>query len=103
MRRRLEALNTELDATHGLTLQMRIGVNTGEVLAAGDAPPGEPMVTGDVVNVAARLETTPNPARSLAADEPAARFADSASASAGPSRSRAGPTRSWPRPARRIR
>ena len=68
MRRRLEAVNTELDATHGLTLQMRIGVNTGEVLAAGDAASGEPMVTGDVVNTAARLQTTAEPGEILAAD-----------------------------------
>ena len=68
MRRRLEEVNTELDATHGLTLQMRIGVNTGEVLAAGDAPSGEPMVTGDVVNTAARLQTIAGPGEILAAD-----------------------------------
>jgi class 3 adenylate cyclase len=68
MRRRLEAVNTELDATHGLTLQMRIGVNTGEVLAAGDAASGEPMVTGDVVNTAARLQTAADPGQILTAD-----------------------------------
>ena len=35
-----------------LTVQLRIGVNTGEVVAAA----GETLVTGDAVNVAARLE-----------------------------------------------
>ena len=50
--------------THGLTLQMRIGVNTGEVLAAGDAASGEPMVTGDVVTPRPGCRPPPNPARS---------------------------------------
>ena len=35
-----------------LDLEARIGVNTGEVVAGG----GETLVTGDAVNVAARLE-----------------------------------------------
>src|SRR2546427_11667487 len=39
-------------------LQLRIAVNTGEVLVALDARPseGEAMVAGDVVNTAARLQ-----------------------------------------------
>ena len=40
------------------TLAMRIGVNTGEVFAVTAPRPGEGMVTGDAVNVAARLEQT---------------------------------------------
>lgn len=40
------------DAAHGLGLEVRIGVNTGEVVAGA----GETLVTGDAVNVAARLE-----------------------------------------------
>ena len=42
-------------------IEIRIGVNTGEVLATIDPPPGEPMVTGDAVNVAARCETAAEP------------------------------------------
>ena len=38
-------------AAHGL--EARIGVNTGEVVVGGE---GETLVTGDAVNVAARLE-----------------------------------------------
>ena len=38
-------------ATHGL--EARIGINTGEVVVGGDS---ETLVTGDAVNVAARLE-----------------------------------------------
>ncbi|MDQ2967641.1 MAG: AAA family ATPase, partial [Actinomycetota bacterium] len=40
------------DAVAGLDLEARIGVNTGEVVAGI----GETLVTGDAVNVAARLE-----------------------------------------------
>ncbi|HEX7464837.1 MAG TPA: AAA family ATPase, partial [Actinomycetota bacterium] len=40
---------------HGATLACRIGVNTGEVVA-GDASVRQALVTGDAVNVAARLE-----------------------------------------------
>ena len=40
------------DAVARLGLQVRIGVNTGEVVAGT----GETLVTGDAVNVAARLE-----------------------------------------------
>ncbi|HXY72797.1 MAG TPA: adenylate/guanylate cyclase domain-containing protein, partial [Actinomycetota bacterium] len=57
MLRRLEAVNEDLAARHGISLAMRIGVNTGEVLATVDPRPGEPMITGDVVNAAARLQT----------------------------------------------
>ena len=44
-----EMRNTTAD--HGL--EARIGINTGEVVVGGD---GETLVTGDAVNVAARLE-----------------------------------------------
>ena len=40
------------EAVEGLGLQTRTGVNTGEVLAGG----GETLVTGDAINLAARLE-----------------------------------------------
>jgi class 3 adenylate cyclase/tetratricopeptide (TPR) repeat protein len=56
MRGALERLNGSLEETHGVTLAMRIGVNTGEVVAVTVPRPGEGMVTGDAVNVAARLE-----------------------------------------------
>jgi class 3 adenylate cyclase len=41
-------------------LQMRIGINTGEVLAAGTVG-GDLLVTGDAVNVAARLQQAAPP------------------------------------------
>ena len=51
----LRSLNAELDRRYGVTLANRIGVNTGEVVA-GDATTQQRLVTGDAVNVAARLE-----------------------------------------------
>ena len=45
-------------------IQARIGVNTGDVLAR-DATPGESLVVGDAVNVAARLEQAAEPGEVL--------------------------------------
>jgi predicted ATPase/class 3 adenylate cyclase len=55
MKRRLASLNDELNSVWGVTLRNRTGVNTGEVVA-GDPATGQRLVTGDTVNVAARLE-----------------------------------------------
>jgi class 3 adenylate cyclase/tetratricopeptide (TPR) repeat protein len=71
MRRRLEQVNRDLDARFGITLQIRTGVNTGEVLAVTEPRPGEPMVTGDAVNVAARLEQSAEPGRIVVAERTA--------------------------------
>jgi class 3 adenylate cyclase len=54
MREALEHLNGELDRTLGVSIRMRIGAATGEVVT-GD-PSGGKFVTGDAVNVAARLQ-----------------------------------------------
>src|SRR5919197_1042240 len=60
MRDNLRALNKELERDRGVTIQTRIGVNTGEVVA-GDPSAGQALVTGDAVNVAARLEQHAEP------------------------------------------
>jgi class 3 adenylate cyclase len=65
MRGRLSALNADLANRHGLTLEMRIGINTGDVLAVAEPRPGEGMVSGDAVNVAARLEQSAEPGQVL--------------------------------------
>src|SRR5207245_4062313 len=64
MRERLAKLNTEFKAQHGVSLAIRIGVNTGEVMAASD----QNVVTGDAVNVAARLEQMADPGTILAGE-----------------------------------
>ena len=50
----LGVLNVGLERDYGTTLEVRIGVNTGEVVTGTE----ERLATGDVVNVAARLEQT---------------------------------------------
>src|SRR4029453_4865777 len=51
----LASLHKGLESDRGVTIQLRIGVNTGEVVAG--PPANDPaLVTGDAVNVAARLE-----------------------------------------------
>ncbi len=50
---RLQWLNSTRFSRHGLELQLRIGINTGEVVTAGPIDVG--ALTGDALNVAARL------------------------------------------------
>jgi len=64
MHRRLAVLNEELRATWGVTLNCRIGINTGEVVA-GDPGTGATFVTGDSVNLAKRLEQAAAPGEIL--------------------------------------
>jgi class 3 adenylate cyclase len=54
------ALNDELSGGGWPPISLRIGVNTGEVVA-GDPAASQTLVTGDAVNVAARLEQAANP------------------------------------------
>ena len=67
---RIAALNEELTERHGAGIAVRIGVNTGEVVA-GDAAgremfaSGDAVVLGDSVNVAARLEQAASPGEVL--------------------------------------
>ena len=60
MREALERLNVGLLAERGVTLEARSGVNTGSVVV-GSGGPGEAIVVGDAVNVAARLQTAAAP------------------------------------------
>ena len=64
MQARLGALNEELERRFGTPIAVRIGVNTGEVVT-GDASSRETFVTGDAVNVAARLEQAAAPGEVL--------------------------------------
>ena len=71
MQRRLKEL-------FGDAVGMRIGVNTGDVVA-GQARVGSSFVTGDAVNVAARLEQAAEPGEILVG-EPRERRAESTAA-----------------------
>jgi class 3 adenylate cyclase/tetratricopeptide (TPR) repeat protein len=56
------ALATRIVERHGADVGLRIGVNTGEVVAGREAAArGELVVTGDAVNVAARMQQLAEP------------------------------------------
>jgi DNA-binding SARP family transcriptional activator/tetratricopeptide (TPR) repeat protein len=81
------AMRGRFQALFGDSLSLRIGVNTGEVVA-GQAREGGSFVTGDAVNVAARLEQAAAPGeilvgeRTVAAVRGAFGFGSSATAEA---------------------
>ena len=61
MREKVVVLNRELEREFGARLEVRIGVNSGEVVAGTQ----ERLVAGDTVNVAARLEQAAAPGEIL--------------------------------------
>jgi class 3 adenylate cyclase len=72
IRSQLAALNERRRGEGGPELQVRIGVNTGDVVATSTPRPGEGMVTGDAVNVAARLQQLAEPGQIVVGDRTAA-------------------------------
>ena len=60
MQRALATLNQDLEPRLGVTLMQRIGVNTGDVVA-GDLSTDQRLVSGDTMNVAARLQQNAMP------------------------------------------
>ena len=65
LREALTVLNTELADSYGTRLELRTGVNTGEVVTGTE----ERLATGDAVNVAARLEQAAEPGEVLLGQE----------------------------------
>jgi class 3 adenylate cyclase/tetratricopeptide (TPR) repeat protein len=65
LRAAITELNQELEARYGVSLHLRIGVNTGEVVVGTE----ERLATGDAVNVAARLEQAASPDEILLGEE----------------------------------
>ncbi len=61
LRGSLDGLNLALERDYGVSLELRTGVNTGEVVAGTR----ERLATGDAVNVAARLEQAAEPGEIL--------------------------------------
>ena len=64
MQQAVDELSSDLEERWGVRIKTRTGVNTGEVMT-GDATSGEALVTGDAVNVAARLEQSAEPGQIL--------------------------------------
>lgn len=62
---------TREDPLLGASFQLRMGVNTGEVMAATDAARSDFLVSGDPVNVAARLQQNANPDEIVASERTA--------------------------------
>ncbi|HZO74801.1 MAG TPA: adenylate/guanylate cyclase domain-containing protein [Ktedonobacteraceae bacterium] len=64
------ALSTAVanDEILGATFQLRMGVNTGEVVATSDLSTGDFLVTGDTVNVTARLQQHASPGEIIAGE-----------------------------------
>jgi class 3 adenylate cyclase len=86
MRGALTRLNNDLDARYGVRLEMRIGINTGEVVV-GDPTAKHLIATGDAVNVAARLQQAAQPGEILLGRETHRLVAD---------RIRSGPLETFP-------
>src|SRR5918999_2037608 len=68
MREALTSLNDELERERGVRIQVRVGVNTGEVVA-GDGSGGQRFATGDAVNVASRLQHAAQPGEILIGED----------------------------------
>jgi class 3 adenylate cyclase len=69
MHDRLDALSNETGIPAAGRLRMRIGINMGEVIANPQAAEkGEFMVSGDAVNVAARLRSAAAPGDTIVGD-----------------------------------
>ena len=78
LQEKLGRMNDELlRAKYGEGLEMRIGVNTGEVVA-GDPAVGSSFVAGDAVNVGARLEQAAPPGEVLMGPETRRAIGDAA-------------------------
>ena len=66
VRERFRGFAGDVIERHGIDVGLRIGLNTGEVVAGREAAArGELMVTGDAVNVAARLQQRAQPGQVL--------------------------------------
>ncbi|MEZ4769148.1 MAG: ABC transporter substrate-binding protein [Caldilineales bacterium] len=68
MQAALAALNVALGQTHGVHLEMRIGIHTGTVVATNATGSGSFMVSGDTVNLAFHLQEAAPPKAVVVSD-----------------------------------
>ena len=64
LRQAITALNVDLEREHGVTIQIRTAINTGEVVS-GDPASGQPFATGSAINVGTRLHEAALPGEIL--------------------------------------
>jgi class 3 adenylate cyclase len=99
VRDRFPQLARDVQLRHGVEIGLRIGVNTGEVVAGRDAAArGELMVTGDAVNVGARLQQRAEPGQVLVGERTygaTRRAVDYASAGPAPAKGKREPVVAW--------
>jgi class 3 adenylate cyclase/tetratricopeptide (TPR) repeat protein len=70
MQERISAYGDAVQRTHGIPIQIRVGLNSGEVvLRAIGADPGARSVVGQTVHVASRMEQLAKPGTILATSE----------------------------------
>jgi class 3 adenylate cyclase/tetratricopeptide (TPR) repeat protein len=97
MRDALDELNLEFARDWGVTVSIRIGVSTGEVVAG--TPSGDhSLATGDAVNLAARLEQSAEPGQILIGEQTKALVGDAVRAEELPLlpvRGKQEPVRAW--------
>lgn len=65
---RMALLNATLFADEGVAVDLRVGVNTGDVVVAATGDPELGRITGDAVNVAARLHEHATPGTAIVAE-----------------------------------
>ena len=68
IRQRLTELEPRIRTERGVSIEWRMGINTGSAVV-GDVTQGQRMVSGDTVNVAARLEAAASPSEILVGKE----------------------------------
>jgi predicted ATPase/class 3 adenylate cyclase len=94
MRVALGAINVDLKRDYGVEIQVRTAVHTGDVVAGE----GETLVTGDAVNVAARLEQNAKAGEILLGDQTAHLLGEAALTEPVPDlalKGKAQPVRAW--------
>ena len=64
LRQAITGLNADLEREHGVAIQIRTAINTGEVVS-GDPSSGQPFATGNAINVAMKLHEAALPAEIL--------------------------------------
>ena len=84
IRQRLAEHNARGRSEGATELEVRIGINSGEVVSTGAQRPGEVMVTGDAVNVAARVQQLAEPGQILVTGRTASSAPEFRYSAAGP-------------------